>query len=219
VGAESSRDEETDFTYDALNRATQQSDLLSSGTLSKEFAYDAVSNRTYTQDEDGKQDSTQAQDITQASYDGMGRLVESISADGSGTQYQYDAAGNRVLAYTGVFASGAPAPARIASASLGNQIPVTWSTAGTANRPLQTWVVYDTSSHPGLSGYGNRTASQVSSNDQSVTAALNSAGTSGTIYFRVVTVDGAGNETWTDEESMSVPPRFSAVSVSQPDAG
>src|SRR5581483_2120714 len=43
VGADSSRDEETDFTYDALNRATQQSDLLSSGTLSKEFAYDAVS--------------------------------------------------------------------------------------------------------------------------------------------------------------------------------
>jgi len=210
VSADSNRDEETEFAFDALNRATQQSDLLSSGTLSKEFGYDAVSNRTYTQDEDHF--------ITRASFDGMNRLVESISADNSGTQYEYDAAGNRVLAYTGVFTGGAPAPAQISSASLGSQVQVTWTTAATTTSPLQTWVVYDTSSHQGLSGYANRTAAQVSLNGQSLTAALNSAGTSGTIYFRVVTVDGAGNETWTEEQSLSVPPRFSAVSVSQPDA-
>lgn len=210
VSASSSQDEESDFTFDALNRETQQSDILASGALSKEFGYDAVSNRTYIKDED--------HDITQASFDGMGRLVQSISADDSETVYQYDAAGNQKLVYTGVATGGAPTPATIVSANLGSQVQVTWTTQGTSQHPVQTWVVYDTSSHQNIGDYADRTGTQVSANDKSLGASLNSAGTGATIYFRVVTVDGAGNESWTEEKSISVPPRFSSVSVAQPDS-
>jgi YD repeat-containing protein len=47
VAADASNDQETDNTYDAANRYTQTSDILSSGTLSKEYDYDAAGNRTY----------------------------------------------------------------------------------------------------------------------------------------------------------------------------
>src|SRR6185312_12389712 len=103
-------------------RQTSQSDLLTSGALTKDYGYDALSNRTYTQDEDGY--------ITQASYDGMGRLIESISPDGSGTRYEYDAAGNQILVYTGIVTGGPPAAATNVAATLGNQLTVSWNTAG-----------------------------------------------------------------------------------------
>ena len=209
VTTSASQDEASDFTYDALNRQTSQSDLLTSGALTKDYGYDALSNRTYTQDEDGY--------ITQASYDGMGRLIESISPDGSGTRYEYDAAGNQILVYTGIVTGGPPAAATNVAATLGNQLTVSWNTAGTAQQPQQTWVVYDTASHQNLSDYANRTTTQVSSGG-SLRAALTAAGTGGTVYFRVVTEDGAGNETWTAEQSMTIPPRFTSVSVSQPDS-
>jgi YD repeat-containing protein len=209
VAANSGKDEETDFAFDALDRQTSQSDLLSSGALTKQTQYDALSNRTYSKDEDGY--------VTQASYDGMGRLMESVSPDGSGTLYQYDAAGNRILAYTGVVTGGPPAPASSIAATLGAQVSVSWSTTGTNQQPIQTWVVYDTASHQNLSDYANRTATQVSTGGQS-TAALPSATSGSTVYFRVVTQDGAGNETWTAEQSLTIPPRFTSLSVAQPSA-
>jgi YD repeat-containing protein len=209
IGSDGSHDEESDFTYDALDRQTRAVDILSSGSLTKTFASDAIGNRTYTQDEDGY--------ITQASYDGVGRIVQSISPDGSGTQYQYDAAGNRILIYTGVLTGGAPTPATDVSATLGSQVKLSWSTQGSNQHPLQTWIVYDTVSHQNLSDYASRTATAVSSNGKGQ-AALNSSGTGAIVYFRVVTQDGAGNETWTAEQSITVPPRFTAVSVAQPDS-
>jgi len=210
VSASAGQDEESDFTYDALNRQTSQLDLMSSGTLTRSFDYDAAANKTYTEDEDGY--------ITRASYDGMGRLVESISADGSGTQYQYDAAGNQILAYTGVLTGGPPTPATNVAASLGSAVKVSWNTVGSNQSPVQTWIVYDTTPHAGIGGYANRTATQVSTNGQGL-ASITPPSTGGTVYFRVVTQDGYGNETWTAEQSISIPPRFSAVSVSQPAAG
>ena len=210
VSASATQDEESDFSYDALNRQTSQSDLLSSGALAKSSSYDADGNKTYTKDEDGY--------ITQASYDGMGRLLESISPDGSGTQYQYDAAGNQILAYTGVLTGGPPTPATNVTASLGSAVKVSWDTVGSAQSPVQTWIVYDTTPHADLSGYANRTTTQVSTNGLG-SASFTPPGTGGTVYFRVVTEDGYGNETWTAEQSITIPPSFSAVSVSQPAAG
>ena len=209
VSADASQDEETDFTFDALNRGTSQSDILVSGTLTKRYGYDAVAGRTYTQDEDGY--------VTQASYDGVGRLVESISPDGSGTQYTYDAAGNQVLAYSGILTGGAPTPATNVSASLGDAVNVTYKTQGNPQHPVQTWVVYDTTSHSSIGDYASRTTTQVSSNGKGQ-ASIASSG-SGTFYFRVVTEDGYGNETWTAEQSITIPPRFSEVSVAQPNSG
>lgn len=209
VTASAGQDETSDFTYDALNRQTSASDQLVSGALTKHFGYDGLANRTYTQDEDGY--------VTQASYDGMGHLLESISPDGSGTRYEYDAAGNQILAYTGIVTGGPPVAATNVAATLGNQLTVSWNTSGTTQQPVQTWVVYDTASHQSLSGYANRTTTQVSSGG-ALQAALTAAGTGGTVYFRVVTEDGAGNETWTAEQSLTIPPRFTSVSVSQPDA-
>jgi YD repeat-containing protein len=209
VSASPGKDEETDFSYDALNRQTTQSDLLAGGTLTKQTGYDAVSNHTYSKDEDGF--------ITRASYDAMGRLAESISPDGSGTLYQYDAAGNRILAYTGVVTGGPPAAASGIAAILGAQVSLSWGTQGTPQQPIQTWVVYDTASHQSISDYANRTATQVSSNGHGQ-ASLASAASGSTVYFRVVTQDGAGNQTWTAEQSLTIPPRFTSLSVAQPSA-
>ena len=210
VSASASGDEASDFTYDALNRQTSQTDLMGSGALTKTSAYDAVSNKTYARDEDGF--------VTQASYDGMGRLVESIGPDGSGTQYQYDAAGNQILIYTGVLTGGAPTPASNVAATLGSQVTLTWNTQGSSQHPVKTWVVYDTSSHQNIADYANRTGTVVSTQGTGQ-AVLNPAAPGATLFFRVVTEDGAGNETWTAEQSITAPPRFTAVSVAQPAAG
>jgi YD repeat-containing protein len=207
ISVAAAQDEETDYSYDAIGHQRSQSDLLSSVTLTKTYAYDSLANRTYTQDEDGY--------VTQARYDGMARLVESISPDGSSVQYQYDAAGNQILAYTGT--ATAPAPATINAVALGSGIlNVTWT--NNTQSTVQSWVVYDSTSHTGLVGYAHQTGTQTSTGGQT-SASISAPGGTGTLYYRVVTEDGYGNLAWTGEESVKIPPRFSAVSVSMSNAG
>src|SRR5262249_50328415 len=52
VSADGSSDEETDYTYDELDRQTVKSDVLTSGTLTKRTEYDALGNTTWAENED-----------------------------------------------------------------------------------------------------------------------------------------------------------------------
>ncbi len=207
VSADPNNDQATSFIHDALNRLTQETDLMgpsSADDISKRYHYDAVDNRTFLQDEDGF--------ITQTSYDAANRVLETINPDGDGTLFEYDAAGNQIFVFTGKVANAA-VPASNISARLSDAVTLTWNVAGSNQ---QTWVVYDTASHIALGDYANRTQTQISFTG-SAQAELTPAITGSTLFFRVVTRDGAGNITWTAEQSLSVPPRFSSVAVAQPD--
>lgn len=224
-------DQAKTLVYDALNRLTAETDLMGLGTaddLTKTSDYDTLGRRTRTVDEDGY--------VTQFSYNALGRTLSTIGADGNGTVAEYDAAGNQTRVYTGQLfdiATGTPTSLAVAvdpatiSATLSDQLSIGWQLPAGAS--VQTYVVYGTSSVPSAGigndanlGYGFKSAVQGSwfSTDASVAIDLDTLGaTAGTeLYFRVVSSDIAGNLAWGEEQTFTVPPRFTAVSVAQPAA-
>src|SRR5262249_16706097 len=81
----------------------------------------------------------------------------------------------------------------------------------------QTWVAYDTVSRATPADYANRTTTQFSF-DGNARASIASTPTGTTLFFRFVAQDGAGNLSWSAEQSLTIPPRFHDVAVSEPDA-
>jgi len=206
VSANPNADEATSFVYDALNRVTDETDLMGPGAaddLTKHYAYDATHNRTFRKDEDAF--------VTKNSYDGKDRMVETITPDESGTLYQYDAAGNQVLVFTGKVANVVTAPTDF-QAILSDNLDLQWRVA--AGR--QTWVVYDTVSRTTLADYANRTDVQFSF-DGAARATIFAPVTGTALFFRFVAQDGAGNLAFSAEETLAIPPRFHDVAVASPD--
>jgi hypothetical protein len=111
------------------------------------------------------------------------------------------------LSATKVFTSG-----RL-QATLSDSLNLQWRVA--AGR--QIWVVYDTVSRANLGDYASRTAVQFSF-DGSARATVLSTATGSRLFFRFVAQDGSGNMSFSAEQSLTVPPRFSNVAVTSPAA-
>ena len=97
-------------------------------------------------------------------------------------------------------------------ASIGDDLRISYSLS-TANN-LRSYVVYDTAQHDLPGEYANQTAQQ-GAGAVSVGIALASFAAGTTLYFRVVSVDAAGSTAWTEERSVTVPARLTALSLSQ----
>lgn len=83
----------TTTSYDDAGRITQIQHAGASGTLDKiQYQYDAAGRRV------GMIDSTRTLTYT---FDGLDRLIQATSSDGTPYQYTYDAAGNRLSAMEG----------------------------------------------------------------------------------------------------------------------
>lgn len=207
VVADGGHDEVATLAYDAGNHLSSQTDLMGPGSaddLIKSYQYDAAGTRTWVRDEDGY--------VSQTAYDAAGHILKTITADGSGTLVAYDAAGNQVYAYTGVIAN-ATAPATNIRTTLSAGLDVAWDISGPQG--TRSWVVYDSVGHADLAGYASRSAIQTNLTSASAQARLPAGTAGGSLYFRVVTQDAAGNMAYTAEQAVTIPPRFSAVTVSQ----
>src|SRR5262249_47666686 len=89
-------DQETVFSFDALNRQVTQTDLMSPGSADDivvSTQYDAVDNVTRRTDAEGFASSV--------AYDALKHATQTISPDGSSSFVEYDAAGLKVRAWTG----------------------------------------------------------------------------------------------------------------------
>jgi hypothetical protein len=139
-------------------------------------------------------------------------MVETITPDESGTLYQYDAAGNQVLVFTGKVANVVTAPTDF-QATLSDNLDLQWRVAP----GRQTWVVYDTVSRTNLADYANRTDVQFSF-DGAARATIFAPATGTALFFRFVAQDGSGNLAFSAEETLAIPPRFHDVAVASPDA-
>ena len=227
VAANAAQDQATVREYDAANRILRETDQMNLGTaaddLSRSYSHDAAGNRTRVVDERGF--------LTLTGYDGVDRVNQMVSPDGSGTLIDYDAAGNAVLIYTGNV-SATILPATLSSVSfdtLGTStraddaFTLSWTVPATVD--VQTYVVYGTSSQLDVANpdtaYGNQTAlgSTMGATSGSVGIPSTGLAAGSTVYFRVVSEDRAGNRTWSPEQSFVVPPRLQDVNVAQPAAG
>ena len=219
VTPDGSRDEQTDFVYNAANRLISRSDEMDLGTTSDDLVtlsgYDEVGNLTWRTAPGG--------DVSQTRFNAAGKAVETVSPNGSHSYVEYDTGGLKVRASIGG-AAGSSAPqatgprASVGGAS-GSALLIAWDQTGAG---VTSWVAWDTVSRPGTSvpsadpgvpgSYAHATGGQSAGNGRSVSIAT--AG-SGTVYFRVVSQDAAGNLAWTDEQSVLIPPRPASLVVAE----
>jgi YD repeat-containing protein len=203
-------DQHSVLQYDGANRLIAETDLMSvsdaADDLAKRYRYDAADQRTWVQDEDGY--------VVRTAYDGVGRAVQSIGGDGSGSRFEYDAAGNRILAYTGEVDNQTTPASGIALALSGTQLQVNWTAAGPSS--TRSWVAYDAVSRASPDGYANVSALQSNLSGTTHRVGLPAGAPGATVYFRIVTEDFAGNRSWTAEQSATFPPLFDAVEVGRP---
>lgn len=216
VGA-NAQDQETRLSYDVLNRLTSETELMGEGDtddLVKLHAYNARGERTRSVDEEGF--------VSQFAYNAMGRSVQNIAPDGTGNISTFDAAGNQVLAYTGILDNSAtPVDTSTISATVGSELNLNWSMpdrpAGSSGQ--SSYVVFDTVSRNSIDDYSQRSAtvgtwySSTGSAQIDLEALELNAG--GTVFFRVVTQDTAGNIAWGEEQQVTLPPSFDDVSITQ----
>ncbi|MBB5020475.1 YD repeat-containing protein, partial [Chitinivorax tropicus] len=187
------------YVYDAANRLIEH---YEQAQLVNKYAYDAMGNRTYTQDAMGR--------TTNTVYDAKGRQIKTIGVDGSGTVARYDAEGNRTFVYTGEMPNQATLPKEI-RVEQGVALQINWlfSTPIIGGR---SWVVYGPQSNVDIDAYPGRTGEQLATEGQHVAEVPKPA--SGTqVYFRIVSQDAAGNLSWSEEKVLTVAPQYDKVEV------
>jgi YD repeat-containing protein len=215
--ASSASDQATRSSYNARGQVIAQERALAGISLDangqvtnlasvtrQSYQYDAAGNRTLIQDERGFQ--------VKSEFDGLGRTTKVLQADGSGTRQYYDAAGNVIYSYTGELRNQASAATNI-SASLGNQLNINYQLGSTS---LASYVVWDSVSHPNVGDYANKSnqSASLSSNRGQISIPRPTPGS--TVYFRVVTLDVAGNSVYTSEQQVVLPPLVDDVQVTRP---
>ncbi len=222
-------DQTRELIYDAVNRLSREIDRMGSGDeddLTKTHTYNGRGDETRIIDEDGF--------VTRQSFDALGQVVLSIDGDGHGSRAEYDAAGNAVRVYTGelydletlerVNQAVAVAEESIGTSLEGDILTLDWAMPAGVHE--QSFVVYGTESVAGgddLSlGYLHRSGIQASWFSETESAPLDlaelGAGAGDTLYFRVVSQDAAGNLAWGEEQRITIPPRYTELAVTQPEA-
>jgi YD repeat-containing protein len=167
--------------------------IRDSGTLDDiRYGYDGNGNRTVVDQNGG---------LTATKYDAAGRVTAVRQPDNSITRQVYDAAGNAVLSYSGELESPAQ-PVTSITAALNGGIQLSYEMPGYG---LSSYVVWDTVSHDLADGqdlgvYGNRTQLVDAANSDRGSATI--PVTQGQVYYRVVTVDAAGNKAYSSEQTV-----------------
>lgn len=224
VGSQTALSETTSYDYDELDRLVKETDA-GDATVGddrvKTYKYDKSGNRSYVGE--GQSGLFERSYATKTQYDALNRVKLTTTPDGSGTAFEYDVAGNRTSVYTGKTFGQAVKWATIKDVKINSDVAVpgsapkfdiTWTMP---EEGLRTWIVYDTVPHDQASDYRNATL-------KTRPAALDGAGSipapaaGGTLYFRIVTENRAGNIAWSDQQSVTSPPRLNAVEV-EPTSG
>ncbi|WP_137940420.1 RHS repeat protein, partial [Chitinivorax sp. B] len=195
----------TTYTYDGANRLLAQYDR---GTLINKYAYDALGNRSFTQDGNGR--------TTHSLFDGKGRQLKTIGVDGSGTVARYDAEGNRTFVYTGEMPNQAALPTNV-FVEQGVAVRINWQFADTTPGG-RSWVVYDTHANVDIDAYAHRIGEQLATQGHHV-AELPKPVPGTQLYFRVVSQDAAGNLTWSEEQVLTVAAQYDQVEVHETGTG
>jgi YD repeat-containing protein len=139
---------------------------------------------------------------TDTKYDALGRVIAIRQPEGTITRQEYDAVGNVVLSYTGELQASTN-PVTDIRAELNNGIQLTYDMPG---KGLSSYVVWDTVSHDiadnnHLGAYANQTLPLYAGDDRQGNAIISQA--HGRIYYRVVTVDAAGNKVYGSEQTVA----------------
>ncbi|MCY0916351.1 LysM peptidoglycan-binding domain-containing protein [Massilia antarctica] len=189
----------------AVQKVTSTYFSFSTSFTSKSYSYDAVGNRSYTMDEAGAE--------IKSGYDGMGRTVQVIQPDGSGTRQLFDAAGNTVLTFSGEMSSTVAAATGM-KATIGDALTLNYN-VGAAG--MISYILWDTASHADPAAYAHQT-------EQSTNLASNLGKTviprpayGSAVFYRVVTQDSAGNRIYTSEQKVVMPVRVDDIQVYRPD--
>ncbi len=202
-------DQATVYGIDDANRVVSETDLMAAAAgdeLLTHHRYNARNEITWTEDADGF--------VSKMAYDGAGRVVQNIAPDGTGSSMEFDAAGNQIFVYTGEIDSQA-IPATNVTANVGQDVVIGWDLPQGGG--LSSRVVWDSSSHSNLADYANDSGTLATWFDESgeiyIPADQLTAGEE--LYFRVVTTDRAGNQAWSAEQVLRVPPSASDIQVQQ----
>ena len=205
--------------YDAVNRLTAESTQLKNDSIDKTYKYDARGNQTSSTEHERENlalEIIDGQELlltrfeTRSVFDGANQLIKTLSADGTGSVFEYDVLGNKTLSYTGDINS-VPTAANNISATVSNGLNITWENGERA------FVVYDTQPHTVnsesdftalVNDYKNQTG--IASNG--VTLNLEPGDTQ---YFRVVTVDRAGNWAVGQEYRTEMPGSYSSLEIKE----
>jgi YD repeat-containing protein len=218
-------DQTTNLDYDATDRLIRKTELMGPGPaddISIETRYNANGSVTWRRDPDGFLDGRSFQIITRTEFDGLGRVIRNISANGSASIVEFDAAGNQILVFTGDFsaAGSAPTTAKAIGVTLNGDLSVSWDIPG---GNAASFVVWDVESRVNPRDYAFRSAEQATwfegSTSATITIPVDTLGTNRTAFFRVVSRDIAGNLAWTEERSVTVPPRPIELSVERTGSG
>lgn len=201
-------DQTTVRAWDAANRMTSETDLMSADggadDITKLLGYNANGAQTWAQDGDGF--------VTQVEYDRVGRAIRNIAPDGTGSRIEYDAAGNQIYMFTGQIDSEAQ-PATNITAAFGSNLVIGWDVPSASG--ARSWLVWDSISRADLSSYASRSEELATwfSGHGELYIPADALGAGDAIYFRVVTADRAGNLSYTGEQVVRVPPRLESINV------
>lgn len=204
VSPSAANDQEKTSTYDVLNRQTSQTDVMGSGTaddIVTRTQYDTMGNVTARTDA--------LDNVSRSAYNALGQVVQSITPDNSSTFFEYDTGGLRLRSWTGDLGSIQAVQATGIAATVGSDLRISYNVS---NASLRSYIVYDTDQGSVPGDYANRTGDQ-SGATPTLAIPLTSFAAGTTLYFRVVTVDAAGSTAWTDERSVLIPARLTALST------
>ncbi|MCH2174056.1 LysM peptidoglycan-binding domain-containing protein [Myxococcota bacterium] len=239
VESDSDQDQIVQIEYNALSRGTKLTLVMSGDEPSNyvwETGFDPNLNLTRkianATEADGYAKAT-----TIHTYNSSNDAVDILLPNNGLTQIEYNTGGYKVKESISGSPDQLPPIATPTSAQITNgpssQLIVEWNYPASESAADQTisWIAWDTESHPGLTSADTPSTAPTQSGiyasatnaglpmDGSLSALIPLEGITGDIYYRVVTQDTAGTQSWSAEQTLAIPPTLQEFEVTQTSDG